>query len=1141
MSNNQTQQSPRPGLEKFKEFFMSSWAIDNRITIFIISIILVLAGFGSYISLPKENFPEISIPTIYVGTVYPGTSPEDIENLVTRKIEKEMKSIDGVKEIKSNSVQDFSVVIVEFETTKDLKEAKREVQEAVDKAKSELPNDLPNDPNVQDINLSEIPIMFVNLYGDLDLVTIKKYAEDLQDEIEALKEITRVDLVGALDREIQVNVDLYKMEAAGVGFGDIERAVASENVIISGGQIDMDGMKRALRVSGEYESVQEIADIVVSGVHGNKIYLKDIANVVDGFKDRESYARLNGFPVITLNVIKKAGQNLVDAADKIKNIVEENKAEKFPSGLEVNISGDQSNLTNNMLSDLTNTIILGFILVTLVLMFFMGLRDSMFVGLSVPLAAMIAFIVLPSLGFTLNLVVLFSFIFALGIVVDNAIVVIENTHRILNKERLPIVLAAKKGAGEVIGPVFAGTLTTMAPFLPLMAWEGVIGEFMFFLPVTILITLTASLLVAYVINPVFAVAFMTPDSEKKVTSLKNMAIRVGILVAIMVPSYLLGARTLGNVILIFTIILVMQRFLFDPTINFFQKKMLPWMMDLYRKILIWALKGATPYVISIGTMLLFLVSVVALAISKPEVVQFPSAEPNFVYVYNTLPIGTDIAVTDSITREIEKRVLHVLGENNPVVASVISNVAVGAGDRNDFSRNAMPHKSKVSVEFVQFKYRNGVSTLEILDKIREEVKGIPGALITAEKEANGPPQPKPINLQITAESFEVLVETATDIRQYLEDLDIEGVDELKWDLELAKPEVVIDVDRAKASELGISTAQIGMAIRTSVFGKEVSKYRENEDEYPIQVRLDKKFRNDVNSLLNQRLIYRNMANGKIYEVPISAVASIRYDKTFGGINRLDLKKSVTLFSNVLTGYDANTVVNQVKAGVEEYVRVKGLPKGVELDSAGEMEEQKETGLFMVKALMISFLLIFVILVTQFNSLPKVFIILTQIVFSMTGVFFGFAISHMVFAIPMVGVGIVSLAGIVVNNGIILLDFIGLLKERGHRTKYAIIEGGVTRFTPVVLTASSTVLGLIPLAIALNINFASLFTSLDPQIFTGGDNSVFWGPLSWTVIYGLTFATIVTLVVVPAMYYISYVNILWMQRKWNKIKRSSLFQ
>lgn len=1122
-------------LEDIKEFFMSSWAIDNRITTFVLTAIVTLMGVLAFNSLPKENFPEIAIPTIYVGTPYPGNTPENIEKNITYHIEKELKAITGVKKIKSQSIQDFSVVIVEFETNVDIDEAKLEVKDAVDKAKQNLPSDLPGDPLVQDINLSEVPIMFINVSADLPPDVLKKYSEDLQDQIESLKEIRRVDLLGVEELEVQVNLSLLKMQANGVAFGDITSAIGQRDVLISGGQVKIGSQEYSIQVDGKFTEVSQIGEIVIRNSRGLPFYLKDIAEVKLAFKDSESYARLNGTQTISLSVIKKAGENLVSASDKISNVIEEFKVENLPTEFqeefEFIISGDQSYLTRNMLNNLTNTIIMGFILVTLVLMFFMGLRDSMFVGLSVPLSSLIAFVVLPWLGFTLNLVVLFTFIFALGIVVDNAIVVIENTYRIFNSTKVSIGVAAKKAAGEVIVPVFAGTLTTMAPFLPLAFWEGIVGEFMFFLPVTIIITLFASLLVAYVINPVFATAFMKRDDETKKLSLKGFFIVFGAIAVMAVLLYLGGNNTGGNILMIFGFLMLLYRFILSPAIRAFQTSFLPWMMRGYRNVLDWALRSWHPYLVLGSTIFLLFFSFGFFGANPPKVVFFPESDPNFIYIYSQLSVGTEIEKTNQVTLELERIVDDVLEGKEHTVKSIIVNVAKGAGSPQDFNQTSIfPNKSRIQIEFVPFQDRKGVSSRELLARIRALMKEekrtnpkIPSDIsITVDKEPSGPPTEKPVNIEVRGDDFAKVKPIADKLFAHLQRLaqagTIEGIEELKTDVEEGKPQLNVQIDQTKASQLGMNTVQVGMALRTAVFGSEVSQFRLFEDEYPVMVRLRKEDRESIDMLKNMEISYRDMATGMFHYVPLSSVASLERSTALGGINRLDLKKAITISSNVLSDYNANEVVYEVIDYMNEWKKDnERLLDGVTVEMTGQILEQEETSAFLGGAMGASMVLIFLILIAQFNSLGKVTIIFSQIIFSITGVLLGFAFSGMEMSIVMVGVGVVSLAGIVVNNGIILLDFIGMMEEEGMSIKEAVIQGGSTRFTPIVLTASSTLLGLLPLALGLNINFETLFTELNPQLFMGGDTASFWGPLSWTIIYGLGFATLVTLVVVPVMY------------------------
>lgn len=1105
---------------KFKEFGPTSWSIDNKTSIYILSIFISIAGIFSYNALPKEQFPDIVIPTIIVQTVYPGSSPKDIENLITKPLEKKIKSVSGVKKLKSNSIQDFSIITVEFDTDVKVDEAKQKVKDQVDKAKSDLPSDLKNDPIVQEINFSDMPVLYINISGNYDLQSLKRYAELAKDKIESLPSITRVDIVGALDRELQINLDLTSMATTGLTMDDVTRAIQYENMRISGGNIDVDKMQRSLSVSGEFKNKTELENIVVRSGTGATVYLRDVAQVVDGFKEKESYARLEGKNVITLNVVKRAGENLIEASDKCHEIVADLQATgAYPKEMDVVFTGDQSVKTRTTVHDLINTIIIGFILVTVILMFFMGATNAIFVALSVPLSCFIAFLVMPTIGFSLNMIVLFAFLLALGIVVDDAIVVIENTHRIFHKEKLPIKEAAKKAAGEVFLPVLSGTMTTLAPFIPLAFWKGIVGKFMFFLPVTLIITLLASLLVAYIINPVFAVDFMedehaVEDKVKTAKAVKRTTLVMGI---IAILGYVMGGFGVGNFFVTLLGVYLLHHYWLRHVIVTFQTKTWPGVQNRYEKIIKYLLIGSRPRTTIFATVVLLIASFVVTAIRKPGVVFFPQADPNFTYVYLTLPTGTNAKHTDSILRIAEKRVFKAIGTTNPLVESVISNVAVGATDPNSGDRTTASNKGKITVAYVDFEKRDGASTMALLEKIRNSIGTIAGAEIIVEQERNGPPVGKAVNIEIRGDEFESLVSTATKLKTYLDNKKISGVEELKTDFISSKPEIIIKIDRERANRFGISTAQIGMALRGSIYGTEASKFKDENDDYPIMVRVQKMDANNLDALLNMRITYRDMvAGGMIRQVPLSSVATAEYSNTYGGINRMNQKRVITLASNVLSGYQPNEVVSQVNAAIESFDK----PSDIQIIMTGEQEQQAETGAFLGNAMLASLALILIILVTQFNSISKPLLILSEIFLSLIGVLLGFAIFDKDFSVVMTGIGIVALVGIVVRNGILLVEFTDLLREQGATLKDAIIEAGRTRMTPVLLTASATILGLVPLAVGLNMDFATLFTEFNPHIYFGGDNVAFWGPLSWTMIYGLGFGTFLTLILVPCMYYLN---------------------
>ncbi len=1100
-----------------KEFKPSSWAVENRTAIYVLTVMLLIAGYFAYVSLPKENFPEITIPKIFIQTVYPGTSPANMENLVTKQIEKQVKSAQGLKKVTSNSYQDFSIITAEFNTDVDIKDAKQRIKDAVDKAKTDLPNDLPDDPVIIDVNLSDLPIMYLNISGDFDLKTLKKYADDLQDRVESLPEISGVDIVGALDPEVQINVDMNKMAAAQISFNDIAQAIGSENISASGGTIPMDGVRRTLNIKKEFGSAEEIANTIIKSPTGAAVYLRDIADVVDGFKEQESFARLYGKNVITLNVKKRSGENLIEASDKIREIIADMKANQFPKGLDIVTTGDQSDKTRVTLHDLINTIVIGFILVTLILMFFMGITNALFVALSVPLSMCVAFLVMPTIGFTMNMIVLFSFLLALGIVVDDAIVVIENTHRIFDNGKVTIKHAAKMAAGEVFLPVFSGTMTTLAPFVPLAFWPGIIGKFMFFLPITLIITLLASLVVAYIINPVFAVDFMEShdaDEEYKPTFDKKVRKTLMYLGIAAVVGYLINFG-LGNFIIIIALFYLLQHFVLEKVIRNFQKNTWPKFQTRYGRFLDWALHR--PYTILGSTFALLVFSIVLTGIIPPRFVFFPASDPNFVYVYTSLPVGTDQAYTNEVTKKIEKRVTAVvdsLGSQN--VSSIISNVTVGVTDPQDEDQGNYPNKSKVTVAFKEFGERTGKSSTEYLTAIRNAVKGIPGAEISVTQEQSGPPTAKPISIEITGDDLDSLVETSIRLKNYLVSKNIGGIEELKSDFQNNKPEIIFDINRERANREGISTGQIAQNLRTALYGYEVSKFRDLDEDYEINVRAKEDQRNSLQDLRNLKITFRDMAmGGAIRQVPVSSFADINYVNTYGGIKRKQQKRIIILSSNVLKDFNENEVVKNIERELKSF----NTPEGVTVKMAGAQEEQAETANFLGLALAIAFVLILIILVIQFNSIGKPIIILSEILFSIIGVLLGITIFHMEMSIVMMGVGIVALAGIVVRNGILLVEFADLMMEQGMNAYDAILEAGKTRMTPVLLTATATMLGLVPLAVGLNLDFSALLNTGHPHIYFGGDNVAFWGPLSWTMIFGLSFATFLTLILVPSMYLI----------------------
>lgn len=1089
--------------------------------------------------MPRESFPEIVMPEVYVATAYPGNSALDIEKLITRPLEKEINGISGVDEIVSTSIEGFSSIQVKFDFSITPTEALRKVKDKVDAAKSDkdFPKDLPADPTVKELNFAELmPIMNINLSGDFSLDQLKEYGEYLEDEIEKVSEISKVEIRGIQDKEIEISVDLYKIQVSKISFNDIAQAIQNENMTISGGGLLENGIRRNVRVIGEFKSAKEIEDIVIKQEFGNIVYLRDIANVSFKEQEKTSYAREFSQPVVMLDVTKRGGENLINASEQIDVIIAKAKENYFPSNLYISKTNDQTNDTKTMVSDLENSIILGIILVVVVLLFFLGIRNALFVGIAIPLSMFISFIILSSFGVTLNIMVLFSLVIALGMLVDNGIVVVENVYRLLD-EGYSKIDAAKYGVGEVAMPIIASTATTLAAFLPIAFWPGIMGEFMRFLPITLIIVLSSSLFVALIINPVLTSVYMKIKEDevnfKKVLIYSSVLFTVGVLLIIGgLMSEMKGLNALGLLLTLAGILRVVNTKLLSPATEWFQNIFLPRLERNYEKTLKYVLHGKRPGAFFLGTFGMLFFTFMLLNVFPPNVLFFPETPPKQVYVYLEYPIGTDIEVTNNLSYEVENKIQEHLKKyevngDNFLITSVIGQVGEGTSDPNQGQQGGTtPNKARITVDFVKFIERDGVSTDDVLIDIRQLLQDIPGVNITVDRPADGPPTGAPINIEVSGDDYEEILASAEGVKQFINNSNIQGIEELKLDVEQGKPELPFIIDRQKARRLNVSTGQIGDAIRTSLFGKEVSTFKDGEDDYPINIRLMDKYRYNKEALLNQLITFRNQSNGKIVQVPISSIARAETSSTFSAVKRKDLDRVITVFSNVLENYNATEVNDQIKKALENYT----FPKDISISFTGEQEKQAEEMAFLSKALLIAVFLIFLILVGQFNSTSTPIIISLSVLLSLIGVLLGLITFRMEFVIMMTMIGIISLAGIVVNNAIVLIDYTNLIMKRkrheegleaGTLTKNliyeSIVEGGKTRLRPVMLTAITTILGLLPLAIGININFLTLFTEFDPQFYIGGENVAFWGPMSWTIIFGLTFATFLTLVIVPVMY------------------------
>ncbi len=1133
-----------------KEYRLATWAIDNPTIIYVLIALFFTVGLASYFAMPREEFPEVVETKIYVSTVYPGNTAEDIERLVIDPLEDRIKNISNVTKFTSTSQEDYGMIMVEFEESVTIAEAKVRVQNEVDieKASEDWPvfNGAKVEPNVFDLNIAESqPIMNVNLKGDYTTEQLKSYAEYLEDSIEDLPQIKEVDIRGAQDKEVEVAVDVYKMMASKVSFNDVLGAIANGNMTLSAGNMVSSGQRRTIRILGEIEDPSELENFVVKAENGS-VYLRDIAEVSFKEEERTTYARESQKRVVMLDVKKRSGQNAVDAAQQIYDIIDNARADVLPSDLEVTITSDTSATTINQVDDLVNNIIFGVILVVAVLMFFLGFRNALFVGFAIPMSMFISFMILSALGYTLNTMILFGLIMGLGMLVDNGVVVVENVYRLMDTEKMSRIEAAKKGIGEIAIPIIISTATTVAAFVPLGTWPGVMGQFMIFFPITLSVVLGSSLFVAIFMNSMLVSQFMVvgekPLPTKVLLKLTAIFLPIGLFII------LIGGAVRGFGSLIIVTVLLMwayKGFLYKATLSF-QNNALVRLENFYERQLKVALRGRNVYYYFLATTLLLIVAFMGFGASvgmgRTKIEFFPDNTPKQVIIYIEYPQGTDIEKTNELTKSIEERVYTIINDpiyqidgKNALVETAIAQV--GKGAENPFTEGGsaaeMPHRGKLVIQMREFKERHGLDSEALRKRIQAALAGVyPGVIISVEKDPTGPSAGYPVNIEVQGDDYDELMALGTQMKNFINEKSIDGMEGIKLDVTKDKPALEVYVDRKKAGDLGVAVAQVGLQLRRSLFGEKAGIYKENGEDYDINVRFNKDLKYDKSALFEQRIIFRDPANGQIKEVPVSAVASTRNTSGFSSIKHKNGKRVITLYSALTPGGNATEIVDQIQKEMQSF---GDLPEGVTVDYTGQIEEQNKQQSFLMGAFFTGLALIFFILIFQFSGISKPLIIMIAIFLSLIGVFGGLMVTGWPFVIMMTMMGIIALAGIVVNNGVVLLDYTQILIDRkltdlGVDEKTLldrdtltsiVINGGKARLRPVLLTAITTVLGLVPLAIGLNINFITIFTRFDPQVYVGGDNVIFWGPLAWTVIFGLVVATFLTLIIVPVLYHITY--------------------
>lgn len=1026
-------------------------AVKNRATIFFALFAVVVAGTSAYVSLPRESFPDIEIPNILVYTLWPGASPTDVESQITDELERELQGLEGIKQVTSTSTESVSVVNVEFVSGVDLDFALQKVRDRVNLAKSEFPADA-EEPILRELNFSDVPILQVHLSGDVGPVELRRLAKEVQDEVEAIPGVLRATLVGGVEREVQVDVDPERLRLYGASLDDVLDAIRDENVSIPGGELTLKGQTLALRVPGEVEDPIAVEQFVVKVVGQRPVQVRDVATVRYGFKERSSYSRIDGRESVSLSIQKRSGSNIIELTDRLKKEVARLEA-SWPPGVEVTFLADQSKDIRIMVADLENNVLTGVVLVVIVLFFTMGLRNALFVGAAIPLSMLLTFVVVQLSGMTLNMMVLFSLVLAVGMLVDNSIVVVDNIYRHLQEGR-SAVDAALVGTREVGGAVLNSTLTTIGAFVPLFFWPGIVGDFMSILPIAVCIALAASLVIAFTANPTLAAAYMHRTSETPLVIDDRGEVASG-------GGW--GGRIL----------------------------------EFYRESLRWAL-GHRALVLG-GTFAFFVSVVLFYGAFNHGTELFPETDPRQIWASIETPPGTRLEQTDAIVRELERR----LGDLPDVRVRSAASGAGASGDEFSGGRSegGDPTRGRVTLDLLDMEARSQ-SSLLTLEEARRRARGIPGATVNVERPVEGPPVGDPLSIELSGDDFSRLGEIAERIQREI--ADIPGLATLDNDFDLARPEVIVRVDRDQAARLGLSTALIARTLRTAINGTEASQFREGEDEWDITVRFAPGARSSLSDL--QRLM---VVNEEGVQVPLETVARVETGAALQSIQHKDRRRVVTISGKVTTPDQAQPVRTAAQKRIEAIPGL--LPPGYGVRFAGQSQDEEEATAFLSKAFLYALLLVLLLIIGQFNSYAVPFIIMTSVIMSMIGVFLGLALTGTPFGIIMTGLGVISLAGVVVNNAIVLLDYAEQLRERGMPRREAILVTGMRRLRPVLLTAVTTILGLVPTVIGFGFDFRGF------RFQAAGESSSWWRPMGVAVMFGLAFATFLTLILVPVLY------------------------
>ena len=1016
-------------------------AVKRQTTVLALLVLIVVVGVYCYVTLPRESFPDITIPYVFVTTNYEGVSPGDMETLITIPIERKLKGLADTEEITSTSSEGISTVAVKFLPSVDIDDALRKVKDKVDEAKQDLPDSLPNDPTVAEVNFQDMPIIRVVLSGPFSLRRLKVFSEEFEDSIESVPGVLETELYGGLEREIHVEFDLDRIRAYNMPFSSLLDAVAKSNVNLPGGSMDIGQGKYLVRIPEDFKNPAEIFSIVAFVRDGKPVYLRDVATITDSYKDPVSLSRINGQPCVTLGVKKRTGENIVKVADEVKKAVAALQP-LMPPSLTVDVTSDQSADVRLMLRDLENNILTGLVLVLIVILVFIGGRSAIFVALAIPYSMFLTFILLTALGISLNQIVLFSLILALGMLVDNGIVIVENIYRHM-QEGMSRQEAARVGTDEVAWPVITSTLTTLGAFIPMLFWPGIMGEFMGYLPKTLILALSSSLFVALVINPVLSARYQTAKTNSGVQSDEDAL-----------------------------------------------KQTLPLGKRIYYRFLAWSLDHRLVVVVVAVVMLIS--SITAFGMFGAGTEFFPESDPRRANVTIKAPVGTNLKASDRLAKQVEGIV-----EGYEDIDYVISNVGTAGG--NVFSGGGTgTHLTQVSLDFKDFKERSRPSP-ESIKEIRVKVlAAIKGAEVQVEKEEDGPPTGEPVNLEISGKDLQILGDLTAKVRAAI--ADVPGLTDLKDSFVKGKPEIRVEVDKEKAALMGLDTYTIAYTVKAAINGAKAGVYREGKDEYDIVAILPEKDRQSVEGLK------RLTVSGPLGEpIPLTSLAEIRVTSGLGSINRKDQERIVTI-----SGNNSGRLANDIIKDISVILSKMDWPRGYSYRFTGEQQEQAKAQAFLSKAFLATIFIIMLVLMTQFDSLVFPLIVMTSVLLSLIGVFLGLVVTGMPFGVIMTGIGVISLAGVVVNNAIVLIDYYRQLMARGMSSRQALETAGIVRFRPVLLTAITTILGLVPMATGISFDFINFTLEI------GSESSQWWSPMAVAVIFGLGVATMLTLVVVPVL-------------------------